>query len=193
MSVITSSGGAQFAPSGFGGALPNSVPFSGTNIVNARNLPSRDHDSDFGVPTRSAIRDDEPVANQFTKSCARPAADIDMYASRDPSGDQVGEKSETALLSRGVWVFDCTSMSQIDCRSLSVIRSYELRTYATTRPSGRICGLLAHCKPNRSIPTNTAEGASRGAAETAFTEATSATKGTVFAKSVVILPSRQSR
>src|ERR1700761_3259073 len=125
---MTSSGGAQLAPSGFAGALPSSIPFSGTNIKNAMNLPSRDQDNPLGESVKSAIREDAQVENQCTNSCARPGADTETYASRVPSRDQVVEKSDIPSLGNGVLTFDSTSISQMDCRSRSVILSYAPRT-----------------------------------------------------------------
>ncbi len=158
------SGGAHSAPSGFGGASPSFALSSGANIVNAIAAPLFDQVSALGGLVSSASRADWPVSIQRTNSCGRPSSCVDTYASRLPSGDQRGEEWEPAPVISGVCSPLVTSTSQIDRCSRSVMMSYETRVYATTAPSGRICGSAATCRENKSRPVNSRGGASGGAA-----------------------------
>jgi hypothetical protein len=77
MSVISSSGGAHSAPSGFGGASPSRGFSSGANIVNAIHLPSGDQLRLPGASVRSAIFAVWLLCSQRTNNCGRPPSAVE--------------------------------------------------------------------------------------------------------------------
>jgi hypothetical protein len=126
--VITSSGGAHSAPSGFGGASPSRAFSSGANMVNAIHWPSGDHSRLPGASVSSASRAVWPVCIQRTKSCGRPPSAVETYAMRSAFGDQRGAECEPAPVTSGVCAPDSVSTSQIVCLPRSVMMSYDTRT-----------------------------------------------------------------
>src|SRR6266481_9024058 len=127
-SVITVSGSAQVAPSGFGGCAPSFDFSSGVSIMKAIDRPSGDHARWLGVSVKSVMRAACALCIQRTYSCARPVSDKETYARRFPSGDQRGEKCDPDPLTIGVCVRLSTSTSQMDCRERSDMMSYDVRT-----------------------------------------------------------------
>src|SRR5688572_5572394 len=119
---MTLTGGAQVAPSGFGGGWASGVLLLGTSCEKAMDLPSGDQAMAPGACTRLVNKAVCPESIQRTYSCGLPSA-ADTYARRVPSGDQRGDMKFLLSERNGRWLVPSAFTSHRLRRARSVMMS----------------------------------------------------------------------
>ena len=124
---MTFTGGAQVAPSGFGGGVASGDLLDGTSCVKAMDLPSGDQAMAPGGSARLVSNAVCPESIQRTYSCGLPSA-ADTYAMRVPSGDQRGELKLRVSERSGRLLVPSALIIQRLRRARSVMMSWLTRT-----------------------------------------------------------------
>src|SRR5262245_13267704 len=131
---MTLTGGAQVAPSGFGGGAASGSRFAGTSCVKAIDRPSGDHAMESGDSTRLVSSAVCPESIQRTYNSGLPPAG-DTYAMRLRSGDQRGELKLRISERSGRLLEPSTLIIHRLRRARSVMMSWLTRTYTMRLPS----------------------------------------------------------